>query len=167
MSEVSAEPESEPAAAATTSADSQDGPESTPPAQAPDEDRRGGEKSLRADLVKERRQRQALEKRLQEIQDRDLTELEKAQKSVTEATARAEAAETAAMRQRAALAAGIPAEHVHRLQGSTEEELAADAKDLAKLLKPAGPRSDPSQGSRADRPRGTDMNDLIRGALRR
>lgn len=38
------------------------------------------------------------------------------------------------MRLRVALAKGIPAEHISRLQGSTEEELAADADALLGLI---------------------------------
>jgi hypothetical protein len=121
---------------------------------------------LKRDLTQERRQRQALEKRLKEIEDRDLTELQKAQKQATEATKQLEELQRESLRQRVALKAGIPAEHIHRLQGSTEQELAADAAELAKLLTPKAPRPDPSQGSRAGQgPR--DMNDLIRSAARR
>lgn len=48
---------------------------------------------------------------------------------------------------KAAAAAGIPAELVDRLQGSTPEELEADAKALAAHLRPAySPPIDPSQG---------------------
>jgi DNA primase len=122
---------------------------------------KGGSDALKADLAKERRQRQALEKRLKDIEDRDLTELQRAQKTAAEASKQLEDLQRETLRQRAALKAGIPAEHIHRLQGTTEDELDADAAELAKLLTPKAPRPDPSQGSRAGN-QPTDMNDLVR-----
>jgi hypothetical protein len=98
----------------------------------------------KADLAKERRQRQALEKRLKDFEDRDLTDLQKAQKQATEATKQLEELQRESLRQRVALKAGT--EHIHRLQGSTEHELAADAAELAKLLTPKGATTRPLAG---------------------
>jgi serine phosphatase RsbU (regulator of sigma subunit) len=127
---------------------------------------KGGSDALKADLARERRERQKLQNELKKLQDRDLSELERAQRQATEASKELEQLRAESLRQRVALKAGIPAEHIHRLQGSTEQELAADAAELAKLLTPKAPRPDPSQGSRAgEGPR--DMNDLIRSAARR
>jgi hypothetical protein len=125
--------------------------------------RRGDKDAVLADLAKERRQRQTLEKRLKDIEDRDLTELQRAQKTAKEAETRLAQLEAESLRQRVALKAGIPAEHIHRLHGDTEDALAADAAELAKLLTPKGPKPDPSQGSRAGN-RPTDMNALLRQA---
>jgi hypothetical protein len=129
--------------------------------------RKGDKDAVLADLARERRQRQALEKRLKDFEDRDLTELQKAQKQATEASKQLEELQRESLRQRVALKAGIPAEHIHRLQGSTEQELAADAAELAKLLTPKGPRPDPSQGSRAGQSSPLDMNQLIRSVAAR
>lgn len=60
------------------------------------------------------------------------------------------------LRLRTAVDYGVPSEHVHRLVGSTAEELAADAQALLALMgaqsRPAAPRADPSQGSRTPAP---------------
>jgi hypothetical protein len=126
--------------------------------------RKGDKDAVLADLARERRQRQALEKRLKDFEDRDLTELQKAQKQATEATKQLEELQRESLRQRVALKAGIPAEHIHRLHGATEDELEKDAADLAKLLTPKGPKPDHTQGSRADRQGPPNMNDLLRQA---
>lgn len=59
-------------------------------------------------------------------------------------------------------AAGIP---VSALRGSTKEELEAHADELKALLTPGAPSFD--GGTRTSATAGGDMNDLIRGALRR
>jgi hypothetical protein len=142
--------------AAETPSDDQDAPKP----------RRPASDDLKADLAKERRQRQTLEKRLKEIEDAKLSDLERLQKQAKEATDRAEKAERAAMRQQVAIKHQLTPDLAKRLQGETEAELDADAAELAKLLTPKAPRPDPSQGSRAGQgPR--DMNDLIRSAARR
>jgi hypothetical protein len=121
---------------------------------------------LQADLVRERRQRQTLERRLKEIEDAKLSDLERLQKQAKEANDRAEKAERAALRQQAAIKHQLTPDLAKRLQGDTENELDADAAELAKLLTPKAPGPDPSQGSRAGQgPQ--NMNDLIRSAVRR
>jgi hypothetical protein len=127
---------------------------------------KGGADALKADLVKERRQRQNLEKRLKEIEDAKLSDLERFQKQAKEATDRAEKAERSALRQQVAIKHQLTPDLAKRLQGETESELDADAAELAKLLTPKAPRPDPSQGSRAGRAP-LNMNDLIRSAARR
>jgi hypothetical protein len=129
--------------------------------------RKGDKDAVLADLAKERRERQKLQNELKKLQERDLSELERAQRQAADATKRLEQLEVESLRQRVALKAGIPAEHIHRLQGSTEQELAADAAELAKLLTPKGPRPDPSQGSRAGQSSPLDMNQLIRSVAAR
>jgi hypothetical protein len=126
--------------------------------------RKGDKDAVLADLAKERRQRQTLERELQKLKDRDLSELERAQRQAADATKRLEQLEAESLRQRVALKAGIPAEHIHRLHGSTEDELEKDAAELAKLLTPKGPKPDHTQGSRADRQGPPNMNDLLRQA---
>ena len=57
-------------------------------------------------------------------------------KTVAALTARAENAEAAILRAKVANANNLPYEMAERLNGATEEELTADAKELAKLLAP-------------------------------
>lgn len=90
-----------------------------------------------------------------------LAEIEEAKKSEQERlTERAEKAETdardsavALLRYKVAVSKGLPPELVARLQGDTEEELAADADGLLQLITPSetppGPRPDLSQGARS------------------
>ena len=58
------------------------------------------------------------------------------EQSITELTARVEAAEGAVLRAKVAHANNLPYEMAERLKGVTEEELTADAKELAKLVAP-------------------------------
>lgn len=95
----------------------------------------------------------ALAARLKEIEDRDLSDLQRAQRDVDEYRSRAEAAERAALRREVALNKGIPADLVDTLAGATEEELTAHADRLlawrgaaAPPLTPQ-PKPDPSQGA--------------------
>lgn len=90
-------------------------------------------------------------KELDAFKKAQMTELEKAQAEAAEAKARATQAELAAARQSVATAKGLPAGMAERLQGSTKEELEADADVLLKVLaKPAGngARPDLRQGAR-------------------
>ena len=73
-----------------------------------------------------------LDKQVEALQQQ-LTAKEQA---VTELTARAEAAEGAVLRMKVAHANNLPYEMAERLKGGTEEEMAADAKELAKLVAP-------------------------------
>lgn len=67
---------------------------------------------------------------LQRIKDRDLTDLQLAQRELGEAKARAELLERTSLQQQVALEKGIPADLVGSLSGSTAEELAAHADRL-------------------------------------
>ncbi len=88
-------------------------------------------------------------KKLKEIEDRDLSELDKAKRDAEQATTRLTEYERTNLRQRVALEKGLPASLVNRLQGATEDEVSADADALMALIKsPATPRPDPSQGAR-------------------
>ena len=138
----------------------------TPPAATPDPsaDEAGlGEAGKRA-LAAERDARKAAEKsatealaKLQQIEDEKLSELEKAQKTATEASARLAEIEATSLRQKVALDKGIPAALVARLQGATEEELAADADALLGLMNaPRTPAPDPGQGPRGNGPQSED-----------
>ena len=73
--------------------------------------------------------------------------------SANEATSRAEKADGEVLRYRVALETGVPARHIGRLQGATEEELRADAASFVADIVPGKttPKPDLSQG-----PQGTD-----------
>ena len=92
-------------------------------------------------------------RKLKEIEDRDLSELQKAQRDLAAATTRAEAAEKAHLRSQVALAKGIPADLVDTLSGGTLDELNSHADRLiawraaAAPVAPPQPRPDPSQGA--------------------
>lgn len=127
---------------------------------------KGGGDALRADLVKERRSRQALEKELQRLKDRDLSELERAQRQAKEAETRLAKLEQEAAKHRVALKHELPSDLVDNITGETEDDMAVSAERLARYAKQKAPRPDPSQGSRGgNAPR--NMNDLIRSAVRR
>lgn len=120
---------------------------------------RGSKRAVLGDLAKERDKRQAVEaerdelkKQLDAIAEKDMTELEKAQKQRDELQTRlAELEKEKADAERKRMIAGVlkkaglPAEMEGRLQGETAEELEADAKKLAEVLGFDRRAVDPSQ----------------------
>jgi hypothetical protein len=85
--------------------------------------------------------------RLAEIEQAQMTESEKASKRIVELEAQLADREATTIRQRVALAKGVPAELVDRLRGVTEDEIAEDADRLMALVTtPPTPKPDPSQG---------------------
>jgi len=94
-------------------------------------------------------------KRLKEIEDRDLSELQKAQRDRDDLAKRLEQTEREAVRSRVALTKGLPADIAATLNGSSEEELAAHADRLLAWrgnVPPVTPRPDPGQGARPTTP---------------
>lgn len=77
----------------------------------------------------------------EELENANKTELERIQEANTSLNERASTAEKQLAQVKAAIDAGIPLEMASRLDGGTPEELAADAKAMADLLKPAKPAS--------------------------
>lgn len=122
---------------------------------------RGSKTQVLADLAKERDKRQTLDKenaalkaRLAEFERAQMTEQEKTAADLKTAQDRVAAleAQIAEHQRQAAVAealktAGLSADLAGRLQGSTPEELVADAKALAAAL--GEPPVDPSQGHHA------------------
>lgn len=122
---------------------------------------RGSKTQVLADLAKERDKRQTLDKenaalkaRLAEFERAQMTEQEKTAADLKTAQDRVAAleAQIAEQQHQAAVAealktAGLSADLAGRLQGSTPEELVADAKALAAAL--GEPPVDPSQGHHA------------------
>ena len=102
----------------------------------------------------------AAAKKLAEIEERDLTELQKAQRDAETAKREAETARREAMTLRVAAQMGI-AHLADRLRGTTIEEFEADAELLLQLL-PAQPQphaaqqqpKDPGQGKAPSKPGG-------------
>jgi hypothetical protein len=93
--------------------------------------------------------------KLKEIEDRDLSELQRAQRdreTLAEENARLR---SESARNRVALQKGLPAEIAETLNGSNEEELAAHADRLIAWRgnqAPPAPRPDPGQGPRPTSP---------------
>ena len=122
---------------------------------------RGSKTQVLADLAKERDKRQTLDKenaalkaRLAEFERAQMTEQEKTAADLKTAQDRVAAleAQIAEHQRQAAVAealktAGLSADLAGRLQGSTPEELVADARALAAAL--GEPAVDPSQGQHA------------------
>lgn len=93
------------------------------------------------------REAKALKARLDEIEQSNMTELDKAKKAATEAQAQLQEYQLTALRQRVALEKGLPAELVDRLRGDNESDISADADALLALVSaPRSLRPDPTQG---------------------
>lgn len=113
-----------------------------------------GEKALRA----EREARKAAEKaasdykaKLDEIEQANLSDLERAQQEAKDATSRLAELERQSLIQRVAIEKGVPANLVDRLRGDTEDDITADADALMALVNaPKSPRPDPTQGGRGE-----------------
>ena len=104
---------------------------------------------LRAALAKANKEaeKHRLAKKAEE--DAKLSEIERAKRDAEDATRELDKIRAENLRQKVAIAAGLPAKWVGRLQGDSEEELAADAASiLADLNKTRQPAPDPSQGPR-------------------
>lgn len=101
-------------------------------------------------------------KRLQELEDRDKSELERANETARTATERAQAAELRALRAEVAARKGLTAAQAKRLQGMTEEELEEDADELLAAFKPPEPEPPPNGDGRRQ---GTPVVRLRSGAV--
>ena len=111
-----------------------------------------GEKALKAERDARAAAEKAaadLQKRLDEIEQASLSELEKAQRAAKDAQAQLESISRQNTRNSVALAKGVPADLVEFLTGDTEAEIAARADTLlARLNAPTTPRPDPTQGAK-------------------
>jgi hypothetical protein len=118
-------------------------------------------KKLRAEAAEARTARNELEKKVKSFEDRDKTEQQKLEERAATAEGNLTKAEMKVLRFEVAADKGIPLKHAHRLQGSTKEELAKDADELAKEL---GADTTPGfdGGARKPAPTGGDMDALIR-----
>lgn len=118
----------------------------------------GGKKALDA----ERSARRAAEARVVELENQITTltethqqELEAANAAAAEARTDADNASSDALRYRVALETGVPAKHVGRLQGDTEEALREDAATFAAdiVQGTTSPKPDLSQGATGSTPK--------------
>lgn len=118
----------------------------------------GGKKALEA----ERAARKAAESRVAELENQVTTlttthqqALDAATSAATEATSRADKADGEVLRYRVALETGVPAKHIGRLQGDTEEALREDAASFVADIVPGKttPKPDLSQGPQGDTPK--------------
>lgn len=106
---------------------------------------------IRAALNKANKEAEKLRLEKKEREDAQLSEIEKARRDADEAARELATLRRDSLRQKVALDVGLPAKWVGRLQGDSEEELAADAASiLADLNKPRTPAPDPSQGPRTN-----------------
>lgn len=115
-----------------------------------------------AALKKANKEAETLRLKLKAIEDADKTESERLTERLSEAERRAEKAEKAALRFKVGTAKGLPARLTERLQGDTEEEMAADADALLSEMKPRKGGGDWDAGTRTPAPAGTDMNATLR-----
>ena len=115
----------------------------------------GGKKALDA----ERAARRAAEARVAEletqlttVQAEHQTALEAAATEAATARTEADKANSDVLRYRVALETGVPAKHIGRLQGDTEEALREDAAAFVADIVPGKttPKPDPSQGPKGD-----------------
>ena len=118
----------------------------------------GGKKALDAERAARRaaeKRADAAEGRVTELENQVSTleaahqqALEEVTTSANEARTEAEKAAADVLRYRVALETGVPAKHIGRLQGATEEELRADAASFVADIVPGKttPKPDLSQG---------------------
>jgi membrane protein involved in colicin uptake len=102
-------------------------------------------------------------KRLEQIEEANQTEAEKAAKRLAQAEKDAAEARAEALRFRIATKHGISDEDADTfLTGTDQETLMRQAERLVALSKPGRPAADPSQGAQDGDSATADMNDLIR-----
>jgi membrane protein involved in colicin uptake len=107
-------------------------------------------------------------KRLEQIEEANQSEAEKAAKRLAQAEQDATAARAEALRFRIATRHGISDEDADTfLTGTDEDTLMRQAQRLVALAKPGTPAPDPSQGSRGQAADPDDMNQRLRAALGR
>lgn len=149
-----------PATGTTTTTKVEPKPEEKPRAEIPAE----VEKALK----KANKEAESLRLKLKEIEDKDKSEVEKLREELEAAKRDADTARKDALRLKVGTAKGLPEKVAARLQGDTEEEMAADADSLLEELKPGKPRGDIDLGPRGQDPAdsGDDMDSLLRAAAR-
>ncbi|HMG49389.1 MAG TPA: hypothetical protein VK597_02270 [Inquilinus sp.] len=117
-------------------------------------------------LKKANKEAETLRLKLKDIEDRDKTEAQKLAERASTAESEVEKARTKLLRYEVAAKKNLPPTLAARLQGSTKEELEADAEVLLKEFGTQAQRQTPSYdgGVRKPAPATNDMNALIRRA---
>ena len=92
-------------------------------------------KSLRSENARYRTEAQEVKRRLEELEERDASEVEKAQRKATKLEQEAAEARTKLTRYEVATEKGLPADTLDLLNGSTREELEAKADRILELVK--------------------------------
>lgn len=100
--------------------------------------------AMKAERNAAKAERDALQRELQEIKDRDLSELDRAKKQAADTAAELESLRRTTLQQQVALTKGIPADLVSSLNGSTVDELAAHADRLLAWRNQSTPPTGPS-----------------------
>lgn len=115
-------------------------------------------------LRKANKEAETLRLKLKEFEDRDKTEAQKLTERATDAETKAAQATARLLRYEVASDKKLPAGWAQRLQGSTKEELEADADKLLADLGAQQQRNTPSYDGGVRKPAAapTDMNALIR-----
>ncbi|MFI9244152.1 hypothetical protein ACIGXF_16540 [Streptomyces sp. NPDC053086] len=113
-------------------------------------------------LRKANKEAETLRLKLKEFEDRDKTEAQKLAERATAAEQSAAVAQSELMRFRVAADKKLPAELADRLQGSTPEEMAADADKLLALFNAQQRQTPNYDGGVRHTARPASMNDLIR-----
>lgn len=90
---------------------------------------------LRSENAAHRKKAQEAEQRLQELEERDASEVEKAQRKATKLEQEAAEAKSKLIRYEVAAEKGLPADTLDLLSGNTREELEAKADRILELVK--------------------------------
>lgn len=126
----------------------------------------GGKKALQAERdARKTAERTAAElaAKLKQFEDANLSELERSKKEADEAAAELAVLRQENVRNKVALAKGVPADMIEFLTGSTEEEVAAKADLLMARLNTSGtPKPDLSQGAKGTTSQGTTGDQFAR-----
>lgn len=125
-------------------------------------------KSVQAALKKANKEAEKYRLKLKEFEDANKSEAERLREEMEASKREAQEARKESMRLQVGLDKGLPKTLISRLQGDTEEEMAADADALLAELKPGKPRGTIDAGPRGTDPAdsGKDMDSLLRAAAR-
>lgn len=151
--------------ASKTSETEEPEPKQEPNAEKPEE-KPNDIKAMESALKKANREAEAARKKLKEIEDAGKSETDKLREEAAAAKREAVEARTEALKLKVGLDRGLPKSLVPRLQGETEEEMAADADALLAELKPKAPSGDADGGKRGETPDPSkDMDQVLRAAV--
>jgi hypothetical protein len=102
-------------------------------------------------LNKANKEAEQARRRVKEFEDKDKSDIDKANEAASDAAKRAEAAEARALRLEVASDKGLTPKQASRLVGTTREELEADADDLLADFKPSDADDAPTGGRPKER----------------